>query len=84
MFEKRQHKLLPKKKFLGRIIRSVCLALLLIAGALGLGMWGYHKFENLPWIDAYVNAAMILSGMGPLLNPHHMDRQVFRRQLRPF
>lgn len=69
MFEKRRHKLLPKKRFILRILRTICLALLLISVALGLGMWGYHTFENLPWIDAYVNAAMILSGMGPLLNP---------------
>ena len=69
MFEKLQHNLLPKKKFYVRILRTICIALLLIAVALGIGMWGYHTFENLSWIDAYVNAAMILSGMGPLLNP---------------
>jgi hypothetical protein len=34
--------------------------------ALGIGMTGYHFFEKLPWIDAFVNAAMILSGMGPV------------------
>lgn len=29
-------------------------------------MCGYHWFEDMPWVDAFVNAAMILSGMGPL------------------
>jgi hypothetical protein len=29
-------------------------------------MGGYHFIEGLPWIDAFANAAMILSGMGPL------------------
>ncbi len=29
-------------------------------------MVGYHHFENLSWVDAFANAAMILSGMGPL------------------
>jgi len=32
----------------------------------GIGMLGYHFFEGLGWVDAYTNAAMILSGMGPL------------------
>jgi len=37
-----------------------------MAAALGIGMVGYHFTENLAWLDAFVNAAMILSGMGPL------------------
>jgi hypothetical protein len=40
----------------------------LIALALFVGMLGYHGFENMSWVDAFANAAMILSGMGPL-NP---------------
>jgi hypothetical protein len=31
-----------------------------------MGMWGYHHFEGMLWVDAFANAAMILSGMGPL------------------
>jgi len=42
------------------------LGTVVIAGSLGLGMTGYHVFEKLPWIDAFLNAAMILSGMGPV------------------
>ena len=34
--------------------------------ALGIGMAGYHFFENMGWVDAFENAAMILSGMGPV------------------
>ncbi len=34
--------------------------------ALSIGMAGYHGFEGLPWLDAFLNAAMILSGMGPV------------------
>jgi len=37
-----------------------------VAGALGIGMAGYHFIENMGWVDAFVNAAMILSGMGPV------------------
>ena len=34
--------------------------------SLGIGMIGYSHFENMSWVDAYVNATMILSGMGPV------------------
>ena len=46
--------------------RSVVLALLVVALALGVGMVGYRAFEPMSWVDAFVNAAMILSGMGPV------------------
>jgi hypothetical protein len=39
---------------------------LVIALALGIGMIGYRAFEPMSWVDAFVNAAMILSGMGPV------------------
>lgn len=40
--------------------------LLIVTLALIIGMWGYHHFENMPWVDAFANASMILSGMGQL------------------
>lgn len=58
--------LLPTHVFLGRIARNLCMAFIMILMALGIGMWGYHHYEKMSWVDAYVNAAMILSGMGPL------------------
>ena len=38
----------------------------LIVLALGVGATGYHMFDDLPWLDAVLNAAMILTGMGPI------------------
>ena len=38
----------------------------LIGVALGVGTVGYHAFADLPWLDAAMNAAMILTGMGPV------------------
>ena len=35
-------------------------------GSLAIGVTGYHVFENLPWLDALLNASMILGGMGPV------------------
>jgi hypothetical protein len=65
MFEHRTKPLLPRRQFYLRMVRSVAIGLLVIAFALGVGMVGYRTFEGMSWVDAFVNAAMILSGMGP-------------------
>ena len=62
---------------LQRFARSVLLGAVLIAVSLLAGMAGYHYFERLPWLDAFSNAAMILSGMGPLAQPHTPGGKVF-------
>ncbi len=66
MFEHRSKPLLPRRQFYARMARSAALALLVVAVALGIGMVGYRAFEPMSWVDAFVNAAMILSGMGPV------------------
>ena len=43
--------------------------LLLVFASLGLGMIGYAHYEGLPWRDAFLNAAMLLGGMGPVEQP---------------
>ena len=54
--------------FLKRLFRNISFGIALCIISLSLGILGYHHFEHMSWIDAYVNAAMILSGMGPLGN----------------
>ena len=66
MFEHRSKPLLPRPKYYWRLAQSVLAGTGLVAVSLGVGMVGYHFFENMPWIDAFVNAAMILAGMGPV------------------
>lgn len=66
MFEHHKSPLLPFRLFLLRFLRSLAIGLSALFLSLGIGMTGYHYYENLPWVDAFVNAAMILSGMGPL------------------
>jgi hypothetical protein len=66
MFEHRKQPLLPPRVFYVRLARGLAVGALIILGSLGLGMMGYHFFEKMSWLDAFVNAAMILSGMGPL------------------
>lgn len=40
-------------------------------------MWGYHHFEHMDMVDAYVNAAMILSGMGPVSTLQTPEGKIF-------
>lgn len=65
-FETKHQPLATRKAFTRRLVRSVIAATLLIGLSLLGGMAGYHYLENMEWIDAFANAAMILSGMGPL------------------
>lgn len=66
VFEHRTHRLLPRKAFYQRLGNSLLISCGLLSVALGVGMIGYHFLEHLSWLDAFANAAMILSGMGPL------------------
>ena len=57
----------PRRRALAlRLARSAALVGGLIAVALGIGAAGYHFLDDLPWLDATLNAAMILTGMGPV------------------
>jgi hypothetical protein len=66
MFEPKHIPLLPWSVFMRRLASSVAAGMGLIVASLTVGMAGYHHFEGLGWVDAFVNAAMILSGMGPV------------------
>lgn len=52
-------------------------SLALIIASLFLGMLGYHYYEDLPWRDAFLNAAMLLGGMGPVESPHTDGGKLF-------
>ncbi len=66
MFEHRREPLLPRIAFLLRLTRSGVIAFGIVLAAWVVGTLGYHGLEGLPWVDALLNAAMILSGMGPV------------------
>ena len=66
IFEHHKAPLLPRQAFFARLALSAGIGFLMIAVSLSIGIMGYHYFENMPWVDAFANAAMILSGMGPL------------------
>ena len=58
--------LLPRRVFALRVLRSLALALGIISLSLALGILGYHYCAGLAWVDALLNASMILTGMGPV------------------
>src|SRR5881275_637651 len=66
MYENRELPLLPLPLFLKRAARHFGFAIALAVMAVGLGTYGYHLFAGLAWVDAFLNASMILSGMGPV------------------
>ena len=66
MYEHHKQPLASKKVFAQRLTRNGLIGLALLAFSLGIGMLGYHFLENLSWIDALLNASMILGGMGPV------------------
>jgi len=66
MFEHKKEPLLPRHKYIRRLARHGFLACVIVFVSLAIGILGYHLLEGLNWIDATVNAAMILGGMGPV------------------
>ena len=69
MYESRRQPLIRPTDFLRRVLGHLAAALVLIVGSLALGMAGYMHFEGLPALDAFLEASMLLGGMGPLKAP---------------
>jgi hypothetical protein len=66
MYEKKTARLLPWPRFFRRVAMSALLAFGIVFVALLVGIMGYHSIASLGWIDALLNASMILTGMGPV------------------
>lgn len=77
MFEHHSEPLAPTHRFVKRLIQCIAFGIMAILVALIIGMCGYHYFEGLNWIDSFLNAAMILSGMGPLDHPGTVGGKIF-------
>jgi hypothetical protein len=65
-FEKRKERPLSSRGFMLRMVRTLAVILVLVGISLFIGMLGYHLIEGMPWVDAFLNASMILGGMGPV------------------
>jgi hypothetical protein len=66
MFESRFEAVATRSTFLRRFAMSSAIGLVAIGVSLFAGMAGYRGIEGLSWIDAFLNASMLLGGMGPL------------------
>ncbi len=77
MFENRHEPLASRRAFLWRLSKYALLALGFIVVSLVIGMAGYHYFEGMPWIDAFVNSAMLMGGMGPVSELHTEAGKLF-------
>jgi hypothetical protein len=77
MYEHRSHHPLPRRLFVHRLLRHAGVVLALVAASLALGMFGYVRLEHLRPLDAFLNAAMLLGGMGPVDLPRTEAGKLF-------
>ena len=77
LYEYRRAKPLTRAQFLRRMARHGAVAASLIVFSLGIGMWGYGRYEDLGWRDSFLNAAMLLGGMGPVNAPQTDGGKLF-------
>ena len=69
MYESRKHKPISSSAFASRLVKHLAAALGLLGASLVAGMLGYMELEKLSVVDAFLNAAMLLGGMGPVNAP---------------
>ncbi|MGJ8609516.1 MAG: hypothetical protein ACSHWY_00385 [Octadecabacter sp.] len=60
-----------------RVMRVILVAVILLAFGVGLGTLGYHFIVGLPWIDAFLNASMVLAGEGPIIDVTGSGAKIF-------
>ena len=77
MYESKAKPPLSWRQFAHRMLGHAALGAATIAVALALGICGYHWSEGISWIDALLEASMILSGMGPVHEPQHTAGKLF-------
>lgn len=77
MFENQSQPLMTRLQFVLRFLRSAAIGSAIIFGSLFLGMLGYRQFEGMNWTDAFLNASMLLSGMGPISAPATENGKLF-------
>lgn len=66
MFESRKKPVISRREYLRRLAINALLSVALVAFSLAVGTVGYHVTAGISWVDAFYNASMILTGMGPI------------------
>ena len=77
MFEDAHRPLLSRQRFAARMAVSVLAAVFVNGVALAVGAIGYHSLEGLDWLDAILNAALVITGNGPVQPPHTPGGKLF-------
>jgi len=77
MLEHRHRPLVPRAAFLRRQALYASVSFGIIIFSLVIGVVGYHVFEGMAWIDAFLNAAMLMGGMGPIGELHTNAGKLF-------
>lgn len=77
MFERHHQPVISHGAFTRRLVNSGLIVMLLVAASLALGTLGYRSLAGLEWVDAFLNASMILTGMGPVDRMDSTTAKVF-------
>ena len=77
MYESRKHRPITPRHFARRVLLHVLAAAALVLASLFIGIAGYMYYEQLPWRDAFLNAAMLLGGEGPVEAPRTDGGKLF-------
>ena len=67
----------PRDVFLSRVRRTGTYALALVIATLAVGMVGYHELEDISWLDSFHQSALLLSGMGPVVEINSVAGKLF-------
>jgi len=76
-YEHRDQPLLPRHRFIHRLMQHGLIGLLVIGISIGIGMAGYHWIAGFSWVDSLLNSAMLLGGMGPVGNLPNDAAKIF-------
>ena len=77
MFEHHRSPLLPFGSFRYRVIKSILLGIFCLLLTISIGMIGFHHFEEISWLEAYLEASMIYGGMGTVFHIETWQGKVF-------
>ena len=69
MYEPKHARPISTRHFARRLILHICLSQAMVLAALLLGMTGFHTLDGLSWLDSFVEASMLLGGLGPVHAP---------------
>lgn len=77
MYEHKSEPLLPRIQFYKRVARNFVVSISILVAGIMIGVIGYHYLAGASWIDAFHNASMLLSGMGPVITIESFQGKVF-------